>query len=288
MFNPKVESRSRELNVQVTRTMVRVRRRAGGPPIDAVAWLDDDQQRDWRPCAPGVTLPTAMDAQLKRDAGMNSFEYHVLAGLSMAPGRAMVLSDLAWLAQGSLSRLSHAISRMERAGWVERRTCNGAAGGSRRGSPTPGEQGGGRRARSRPGGAPAGGRRADARRAAGPRVRRPQGREGGGARPRGVRRRPVPPPARAARSSARAGEEVGQRAVEAPGSGVPDLQRQPDAVGRLLRQGPQLGLLGGVGRLDEPHDARVVPEVVVAELGVAVEAELVRPRCARTTSRGSR
>jgi len=91
---------------------------------DAVPWLSDDQQQDWAALVRLVmTLPTAMDAQLKRDAGLNNFEYHLLARLSMAPGRALVLSDLAWQAQGSLSRLSHAITRMERAGWVERRAC---------------------------------------------------------------------------------------------------------------------------------------------------------------------
>src|SRR5690349_7364715 len=70
-----------------------------------------------------MTLPGALDAQLKRDAGVNSFEYHLLARLSMAPARTLALSDLAEQAQGSLSRLSHAITRLERAGWVERRTC---------------------------------------------------------------------------------------------------------------------------------------------------------------------
>jgi DNA-binding MarR family transcriptional regulator len=92
---------------------------------DVVPWLSDDQQQDWAALVRLVmTLPTAMDAQLKRDAGLNNFEYHLLARLSMAPGRALVLSELAWQAQGSLSRLSHAITRLERAGWVERRACN--------------------------------------------------------------------------------------------------------------------------------------------------------------------
>lgn len=92
---------------------------------DDVPWLSEEQQRDWAALMRlVVTLPTALDAQLKRDAGMNNFEYHLLARLSMAPGRTLVLSDLAWQAQGSLSRLSHAITRLERAGWVERRACN--------------------------------------------------------------------------------------------------------------------------------------------------------------------
>jgi DNA-binding MarR family transcriptional regulator len=91
---------------------------------DDVPWLSADQLRDWQALM-GVlmTLLPALDVQLKRDAGVNVFEYHVLAGLSGAPDRALVLSDLAVLAQGSLSRLSHAVTRLERAGWVERRDC---------------------------------------------------------------------------------------------------------------------------------------------------------------------
>lgn len=89
-----------------------------------VPWLSEEQQQDWAALmALVMTLPPALDAQLKRDAGVNSFEYHVLARLSMAPDRTLVLSELAEQAQGSLSRLSHAITRLERAGWVERRAC---------------------------------------------------------------------------------------------------------------------------------------------------------------------
>jgi DNA-binding MarR family transcriptional regulator len=91
---------------------------------DDVPWLSLEQQRDWRALvALFMTLPSALDAQLKRDAGLNAFEYHVLAGLSEAPSRALVLTDLAVYAQGSLSRLSHALTRLERSGWVERRSC---------------------------------------------------------------------------------------------------------------------------------------------------------------------
>ena len=100
-------------------------------PRTDVPWLTDEQQRDWRALmALLTTLPAALDAQLRRDAGMNGFEYQLLAFLSEAPGRAVVLTDLAEAAQGSLSRLSHAVTRLERAGLVERRTCPGT--GSRR------------------------------------------------------------------------------------------------------------------------------------------------------------
>jgi DNA-binding MarR family transcriptional regulator len=71
------------------------------------------------------TLPAAVDAQLRRDAGMNRFEYLVLAGLSEAPGRALPMTELALFASGSLSRLSHAVDRLERKGWVTRRAVTG-------------------------------------------------------------------------------------------------------------------------------------------------------------------
>ncbi len=89
-----------------------------------VPWLSEDQQLAWRDLMSLVmVLPAALDAQIKRDAGLNTFEYHVLAALSEAPGRTLVLSDLAAMAQGSLSRLSHAVTRLERSGFVERRAC---------------------------------------------------------------------------------------------------------------------------------------------------------------------
>jgi DNA-binding MarR family transcriptional regulator len=96
-----------------------------------VRWLSAEQLHEWQSLVTLLmTLPAAMDGQLRRDAGVNLFEYHVLAALSDAPDRTLVLSDLAGLAQGSLSRLSHAVTRLERAGWVVRRSCGN--GGSRR------------------------------------------------------------------------------------------------------------------------------------------------------------
>lgn len=86
-------------------------------------WLEPDQLHDWRyVSALLMTLPPALDSQLRRDAGMNLFEYHVLVRLSDAPGRSLPMSELARLAQGSASRLSHAARRLETAGWIERRT----------------------------------------------------------------------------------------------------------------------------------------------------------------------
>ena len=43
-----------------------------------------------------------------------------MASLYRQPGRSLQLKDLAVVANGSLSRLSHVISRLERRGWVRR------------------------------------------------------------------------------------------------------------------------------------------------------------------------
>ena len=89
-------------------------------------WLTDDQLNSWKAVvALTMTLPAALDAQLKRDTGLNSFDYHVLAALAEIPDGAMGMGELAAISQGSPSRLSHAVARLERAGWIERR--NGEA-----------------------------------------------------------------------------------------------------------------------------------------------------------------
>lgn len=94
---------------------------------EAVPWLDAAQLEEWKSLIGLVsTLPTALEAQLKRDAGINLFEYHILVFLAEAPAGTEQMSRLAEVTQGSLSRLSHAITRLERAGWVRRRACGGA------------------------------------------------------------------------------------------------------------------------------------------------------------------
>jgi DNA-binding MarR family transcriptional regulator len=92
-----------------------------------VPWLDEEQLRDWKSLVGLLmTLPAALEAQLKRDFGVNMFEYQVLASLSDAPAGTRLMSELALQSQGSLSRLSHAVTRLERDGWVVRRSCGGA------------------------------------------------------------------------------------------------------------------------------------------------------------------
>jgi len=85
-------------------------------------WLTPDERRAWIALMALVeVLPSTLDVQLKRDSGLNHFEYQVMAGLCEAPGRAVRMSDLAAFASGSLSRLSHAVGRLEKRGWVLRR-----------------------------------------------------------------------------------------------------------------------------------------------------------------------
>jgi DNA-binding MarR family transcriptional regulator len=84
-------------------------------------WLDAEESQAWRALASTlVRLPAALDAQLRRDAGLSHFEYQVLALLSEAPGRTLRMSALATLAEGSLPRLSQVVGRLEQRGWVRR------------------------------------------------------------------------------------------------------------------------------------------------------------------------
>jgi DNA-binding MarR family transcriptional regulator len=72
-----------------------------------------------------MTLPSAIDTQLKRDSGINFYEYSILVALARPNDHSMRMNSLALLAGGSLSRLSHAISRMEKQGWVARKVTLG-------------------------------------------------------------------------------------------------------------------------------------------------------------------
>ncbi|HEY0717791.1 MAG TPA: MarR family transcriptional regulator [Streptosporangiaceae bacterium] len=89
-------------------------------------WLTDGERDTWlRLVGVLIKLPAALDAQLQRDAGISHFEYMVLSRLSEASGGTLRMSDLAVLANGSLSRLSHVVTRLERRGWVRREPSPG-------------------------------------------------------------------------------------------------------------------------------------------------------------------
>jgi DNA-binding MarR family transcriptional regulator len=84
-------------------------------------WLSPDERQAWLTLASVMMrLGPALDAQLRRDAGISHFEYMVMSALSETPGRTMRMSELAALTEGSLSRLSQVVARLEKKGWVRR------------------------------------------------------------------------------------------------------------------------------------------------------------------------
>lgn len=94
------------------------------PRADRPRWLSDDEQRVWRALVPVLHgLPAALDRDLQAGAGMPHTYYMILAMLSEAPDHELRMSDLAGRTATSLSRLSHAVARLEDAGWVVRRRC---------------------------------------------------------------------------------------------------------------------------------------------------------------------
>ncbi len=87
-------------------------------------WLTPDELDAWLSyVATSTLLESALDRQLQRDSGMPHAYYQILAMLSEVPDRTLRMSDLAAVTQSSQSRLSHAVSRLERNGWVTRMPC---------------------------------------------------------------------------------------------------------------------------------------------------------------------
>ena len=98
-------------------------RRSGRPPdtAEAPAGFDDDELRTWSNLATVLEwLPALLDAQLQRDADLTHFEFGVLFALRHAPDRTLRMSVLAGYANSTLTRLSRAVTRLERRQWVER------------------------------------------------------------------------------------------------------------------------------------------------------------------------
>src|SRR3954468_12294401 len=85
-------------------------------------WLDEDELRAWlRLAGVMLKLSPALDSQLQRDSDLTHFDYLCLAMLSESEDHTLAMSELATLANATLSRLSHVISKLERRGWVARR-----------------------------------------------------------------------------------------------------------------------------------------------------------------------
>lgn len=87
-------------------------------------WLNEEEQRTWRAFLAAILLlQDQLERELQTEAGMPHAYYEILVRLSEAPDRAMRMSDLAEQCLSSRSRLSHAIDRLEKRGWVKRVDC---------------------------------------------------------------------------------------------------------------------------------------------------------------------
>jgi DNA-binding MarR family transcriptional regulator len=87
-------------------------------------WLDAEEQRVWRSfLTANRLLLDHIERQLQQDSGLPHAYYEILVRLSEAPGRTLRMSQLASTALSSRSRISHAVARLEEAGWVQRRPC---------------------------------------------------------------------------------------------------------------------------------------------------------------------
>lgn len=84
-------------------------------------WLDEQEKEAWTGLISLVLLlPGKLEPPLRQEHGLTLFEYLVLSHLSEAPRRKLRMGELAFLASGSLSRLSNVVKRCEQRGWIVR------------------------------------------------------------------------------------------------------------------------------------------------------------------------
>lgn len=89
---------------------------------DEPRWLDEEEREAWIGLMTVLfRLPAALDRQLRESAGIRHYDYQVMVILSDVPERTLRMSQLAEWTEGSLPRLSQVASRLEKAGWLERR-----------------------------------------------------------------------------------------------------------------------------------------------------------------------
>jgi DNA-binding MarR family transcriptional regulator len=84
-------------------------------------WLSADEKEAWTGLVSLLLLmPGRLEAPLRDESGLTLFEYLTLSHVSDAPDRRIRMSELAFLANGSLSRLSNVVTRFEKRGWMSR------------------------------------------------------------------------------------------------------------------------------------------------------------------------
>lgn len=100
--------------------------RSAGTDGAGSRWLTSEEHAAWLELRRLLlALPSALDSQTLRQSGLSFFEYQILATLSERRDRTERMSELARGTSASLSRLSHAVSRLECKGLVVRRRCEG-------------------------------------------------------------------------------------------------------------------------------------------------------------------
>ena len=91
-----------------------------------VARMDPEQARAWIALVSTAhILPVVLDEQLSADAGLTHFEYGILDALGRAKEHTLRMGELAVAVESNAPRLSKAVSRLERRGFVERVACPG-------------------------------------------------------------------------------------------------------------------------------------------------------------------
>ena len=89
-------------------------------------WLSGDQQHSWRAYVIGTTLlQDTLDRELRKAHGLSLGEYEILVRLSESPGRTLRMAQIAESMQHSRSRVTHTVTRMEKAGLIERCPAEG-------------------------------------------------------------------------------------------------------------------------------------------------------------------
>src|SRR5690349_20158760 len=88
-----------------------------------VSWLTDREQQAWRSFMSTTKLVLAELERGMAQHGLSGTDYGVLVCLSEAPRRRLRMSELSQQMLLEKSRLSHQITRMERAGLVRRESC---------------------------------------------------------------------------------------------------------------------------------------------------------------------
>ena len=83
--------------------------------------LTPEQNSAWRSLVLVThVLDDALDRQSQRDGGLPHAYYKVLVYLYESPGRHLTMGELAAQQRYSTSRMTHAVTAMEKSGWVRR------------------------------------------------------------------------------------------------------------------------------------------------------------------------